>query len=280
MTNKTERLRQALIDNGESLNKAESLARLSTLLDAMPPPKSNVSHKEQLVNMLSIQMPKPKSQLERLTEWYPMALLLSQVRVIRGEIWIASAIVLGLGALLTLISESPNGLLFEGLAPIVAAASVAMLYDQTIQAMLEIEETTRASARQLLLARLVLVFGFNLGIALIGSIILAVAHAQISLLPLISSWLAPMTFLSALAFFLSILLVDTFASAIFSLILWIMNLLFRGIEITSDWLAVLSMQGLSDPANRPFLMTVAAFLILITLVLIDMQERHIGRLSL
>lgn len=277
MTDNHERLRQTLLENGASLNDAESLAELSTQLDAMPPPKSNVSHKEQLLNRLSIEMPQPKSQLERLTEWYPLALLLSQVRVIRGDIWIASAIILGLGAILTLISESPNGLLFTGLAPIVAAASVAMLYDQTIQAMLEIEETTRASARQLLLARLALVFGFNLVIALIGSLILAVAQPQISLLPLIASWLAPMTFLSTLAFFLSILLVDTFASAIFSLILWIMNLLFRDIDITSDWLAVLSMAGLSDPANRPFLMIVAALLILVTLALIDIQERQIGR---
>jgi hypothetical protein len=276
MNDNYERLRQTLIDNGESPNEAESLAQLAPLLDAMPSPIAKASHKAQLLSILAAEMPKPKSRPERFTEWYPVALLLSQVRVIQREIWLASALVLGLGVVVTLISPNPDLSAFTALIPLVAAVGVALLYDNDVRMMLEIEETTLASARLLLLARLTLVYGFNLAAALIGSVILATLDADISLFPLIASWLAPMTFLSGLAFFLSIVLNDTLAASIFSMFLWIIHNLGNATQSDNLLWSLLSLPGLSDPTNRPFLMFTAALLILVALWIVGIQERQIG----
>jgi hypothetical protein len=279
MNDNYERLRQTLIDNGESPNEAESLAQLSHVLDAMPPPIPKMSHQAQLLTLLAAEMPKPKSRFEHFMEWYPVALLLSQVRVIQWEIWLASALVLGLGVLVTLISPNPDLTLFTALTPLVAAVGVALLYDHDVRMMLEIEETTLASARLLLLARLALVYGFNLVLALIGSVILAVLDADISLLPLIASWLAPMTFLSGLAFFLSIVLNDTLAASIFSMFLWIIHNLGNATQGDNALWSLLSLPGLSDPNNRPFLMFTAALLIMVALWIIGITERQIGHVA-
>ena len=162
MNDNYERLRQTLIENGESPNEAESLAQLSYPLDTMPPPVAKSSHKAQLLTLLNAEMPKPRSRLQHLMEWYPVALLLSQVRVIQREIWLASALVLGLGVIVTLISPNSDLSIFTALTPLIAAVGVALLYDHDVRMMLEIEETTLASARLLVLARLTLVYGFNL----------------------------------------------------------------------------------------------------------------------
>jgi hypothetical protein len=278
MNDNYERLRQTLIDNGESPNEAESLAQLSHVLDAMPPHVAKTSHKAQLLTLLATEMPKPKSRFVHFIEWYPVALLLSQVRVIQREIWLASALVLGLGVIVTLISPNPDLTLFTALTPLVAAVGVALLYDHDVRMMLEIEETTLASARLLLLARLALVYGFNLVLALIGSVILAVLDADISLLPLIASWLAPMTFLSGLAFFLSIVLNDTLAASIFSMFLWIIHNLGKATQGDNGLWSLLSLPGLSDPNNRPFLMLTAALLIMVALWIIGITERQIGHI--
>ena len=106
-------------------------------------------------------------------------------------------------------------------APLVAACGVAFLYGLDADPALELQLATPVSPRLILLARLALLFGFNLAITLVCSVGLALARAQISLLPLIAAWLAPMTFLSALAFLLSVLFFNSLASVLISLLLWI-----------------------------------------------------------
>jgi hypothetical protein len=280
-----ERLRRTLRENGEP--DADSLAevgRLMQSLQSLRAPDTRSEHQKQLLAMLSAHLPRRKTRWERFTEWYPVALLMSQTRVIKAEILIASAVVLVLGVLVTLMQPAGQAtdmaqLTLSALAPIVAAVGVALLYDTDIEQMLELEQTTRASARVLLLARLTLVFGFNLAVALGGSAVLAVFRAEVLLIPLISAWLAPMTFLVGLAFFLSVVLANTFASMSFSLFLWLVHLLFRRVESGSASLldaliGLASMPGLLDPANRPLLMGVGAVLVLVALGLVGTLERQ------
>jgi hypothetical protein len=160
-----------------------------------------------------------KTRLQTLTSWWPLLLLRSQLRVVQGEIWFASALVIGLGTLVTVLTfEAGSSMMLPlvFLAPVVSGFGVAFLYDGNIVQMLELEDTTPASARILLLARLTLVFGFNLLLMLAGSLILAIALEDVSLWPLVSSWLAPMTFLSALAFFTSVLIKDALVGGFLS----------------------------------------------------------------
>lgn len=153
--------------------------------------------------------------------------LCSQLRVVQYEIWAASALVMGLGFLVTLAYGLTNAteatLPFVLLAPIAAAAGVAFLYGPVVDPALEIELTTPVSPRQVLAARLVIVFGFDLLLGLTGSAILSIVRPEIIFWPLVSAWLAPMTFLASLAFLLITLTLDSGASLLACLVLWIIQ---------------------------------------------------------
>jgi hypothetical protein len=267
-----ERLKQTLLENGESPEEVESLSQVVNFLRRLSAPEARTAHQRALLVAFLPQLPQRKSRWQRWKESYAISLLYSQVRVIHHEIWSASAFIMVLGVLVTLVSPVGNLSVFPALAPIVAAFGVAMLYDADIKQMLEIEETTLASARLLMLARLTLVSGFDLLLALAGSAVLAMLRVEVSLLPLILSWLAPMAFLSALAFFLSILLVDTLGAAAVSLLLWIIHLLLRNTPAES-WLYWLSLPGLADPSNRLFLTATAGVLVVVAIWFVGHQER-------
>jgi hypothetical protein len=147
--------------------------------------------------------------------------------VVQYEIWAASAIVMGLGILVTLATSlsnaSDSALPLVSIAPIAAAAGIAFLYGPMVDPALEIEMTLPISPRQVMVARLALVFGFNLILGLIGSAILSIFRTGISFLPLVSAWLAPMTFLASLAFLMITLTLDSGLSLLVCLGLWIVQ---------------------------------------------------------
>jgi len=161
---------------------------------------------------------------DRLQTAHFYLLLRAQLRLIQQEVWAASALVMALGVVVTLITYSPTQSMelmpFALLAPLVAAGGVAYLYGPALDPSLEIELATLTSPRQILLARLVLVFGFNLGLGLIGSALVSLANLDIPFWSLVSVWLAPMAFLSALAFSLTVLAVDSLIGITVSLVLW------------------------------------------------------------
>jgi anti-sigma factor RsiW len=129
-------------------------------------------------------------------------LLRIQAPLVRPELWPASAVVILIGvAVAYLLGDS---LVIRLLAPMVAAASLAVLYGPENDPATELVLSCPTSLRQILLARAALVFSYNLVLALIASLV------SKSLLPpglfgaLILSWLGPMAFLSAAALLLSI----------------------------------------------------------------------------
>lgn len=278
MTNNDyERLKRTLLENGETEDKAEALAQMAYFLRKLPAPKTSAEQQANLLNRLAAELPRRKTRWERLREWYPLLLLFSQLRTIHREIWAASALILILGTFVTLAQPAGSGMLaLVALAPVVAAAGVAMLYDGSVELMLELEEATLASARLLLLARLTLIFGFDLLLASAGSIALALTRTELSLMPLILSWLAPMAFLSALAFLLSVLLVDTLAAALFSLALWFAHIMLRHAENLPELFTYLSMPGLSASETRPLLFVAAVFIVAVALWLVGLIERKTG----
>jgi hypothetical protein len=271
---KNEKLQRALLDEGANEAQAEEWAgELDAMLAKAAMPVMRLENKTALLSMMREQLPAPKSRMERFLESYPIALLLSQVRVIQREIWLASAVLLALGVFVTLTNNGIGFLPFATLAPIVAAGSIGMLFDSDFQAMLEIEETSRASARLLLLARLTLVFSFNLVVALAGSVILAIFDSETLLMPLILSWLAPMSFLSGLAFFLSITGRNTLFASGFSLVIWMGHLIFPTLP-QQNWLTLLlSLPGLAEPSYRPLLVLTGLLLVVVSLWQVGVVER-------
>ena len=153
-------------------------------------------------------------------------LLRGQLPLVRREIWIASPLTIGLGCLVALLISSPSsvGSPLAVLAPVVAALGVAFLYGPESDPSLEVALSTPTSPRLVLLARLVLVYGYDLALVLAASGFVALARGGTDLLPLVSLWVGPMLFLSSLALALS-LFFGPATGATVAMSLWVAKLL-------------------------------------------------------
>ena len=185
----------------------------------------------------------------------------SQLRVVQNEIWVASGIVMGMGILVTLAYSLSNAadvtLPFVLIAPIAAAAGIAFLYGPMVDPALEIELTLPISPRQILVARLVLIFGFDLILGLVGSTALSLLRADVLFWPLISAWLAPMTFLASLAFLLITLTLDSGVSLLACLGLWFLQNISR---LVPNLHLLFAFPDLTAASTRPWLWLLAILL--------------------
>ena len=202
-------------------------------------------------------------------------ILRAQVRLVHPVTWAASGLVIALGALVTLLLYNPAQtgaeLPLVVVAPLVAACGVAFLYGLEADPALELQLATPVSGRLVLLARLALLFGFNLAITLVCSVGLVLAQAQITLAPLIAAWLAPMTFLSALAFLLSVIFFDSLASVLISLLIWVGATLRHFVTLEPFWLPDVLHSSFYAP-----MLAAAPALLLLALWLADHEERWTG----
>ena len=144
----------------------------------------------------SVSRPKPSRPRQA---W---GILMAQRPLVRREIWPASALVMLLGYLAAVISGQQGALLI--VAPLVAAASLASIYGPENDPAFELALATPISPRQILLARIALVFGYDLILATAASLGLYPLMPGLPLGNLILSWLAPMAFLSSTALLLSL----------------------------------------------------------------------------
>jgi hypothetical protein len=149
-----------------------------------------------------------------------LGLLQAQAYLVRQEMWPASAGVMALGVITVILSKEAALLTF--IAPLVAAASLAAIYGPQNDPASELTLATPMSPWKVLLARLTLVSGYNLLLALAASL-LVMTVVPIELLgSLILSWLGPLTLLSALALLLS-LWIGTSNAITISYGLWIIQ---------------------------------------------------------
>jgi len=148
-------------------------------------------------------------------------LLQSQAPLVRREIWPASAAVLLIGFAVTILSGQWRFL--GALAPLVAAGAIAALYGTENDPALELTLSTPTSQRQILMARIVLVFTYNLVLAALANF--ALLPFNPSLLPgvLVLEWLGPMAFLSGAALLLS-LWVGTGSAVTITYLAWLAQL--------------------------------------------------------
>lgn len=148
------------------------------------------------------------------------ALLVAQVPLVGSDIWISSAVVMAIGYALAVVVRQPS--VFDGVAPLAAAGTIAAVYRPTRDPAFEMTLATPTSPRQILLARLVLVFGYNLTLGLVASLGLAAVLPSGLMGAMIAGWLAPMTFLSALALVLSLVIGAPNAMAV-SFGMWVLR---------------------------------------------------------
>jgi hypothetical protein len=236
-------------ETGELINlPAEDLDPIVARLREWEAPQPDPAATTRLIAALTPHL--PPTRWQRLVRLWPVQLLLAQIHVVGREIGIASALIMGLGVAVTLAIPQATFALadlpFAVLAPIAAAVGVAFLYGP--EPALEIEQVLPISYRLVLLTRLLLIFSFNLILGLGASIALSVisrdAGREIGVWALVGTWLAPMTFLSALAFGISTLSVDPLIGMAVSLALWGANIFGRVIPPLAFFSVLLS------PANR------------------------------
>jgi anti-sigma factor RsiW len=168
-------------------------------------------------------------------------LLGSQVPLVGQEIWPASSVVMVMGFSVALLSGHAE--VVRALSPLVAAASLAVIYGPEHDPAVELALATPTSPRQILLARLTLVYGYNLLLALAASVgLLAMIPAEM-LGQLILGWLGPMTFLSALALVLSLWIGTANAVAV-AYGAWLVQMMASGMLIGSPALASIQVMPL------------------------------------
>ena len=142
---------------------------------------------------------RPPLQAAFLRAWQ---LLRAQALLVHHELWPACAAVMAIGVVVALLVEKESVIHF--IAPMVAAASLAVTYGPEHDPAVELALSTPTSPWKILLARLTLVSGYNLLLALIASLALLVIIPLDLVGALILAWLGPLTFLSALALLLSL----------------------------------------------------------------------------
>lgn len=224
-------------DDVPDADQREALRPLVEPLAQWSVPQPSAAATRQLLAQLLPELPSPRHPFARLTESWPWLLLRGELRVVRREIWLAAALLMALGVFVTVLSGQPDepGLMFVLIAPLIAAATVAFIYGPEVDPAQELVQATPVPASLLLLTRLLLVFSFDLILALLGSIALVLLQPNIQLWPLIHSWLAPMTFLSALAFCLTVFTHKAEAGVLFSLVFWFTQVIIQP-EMIRVWL--------------------------------------------
>jgi hypothetical protein len=132
-------------------------------------------------------------------------IVVAQAPLVRRDIWPASTIVIAIGYVLAVMAG--NAGVIRALAPLVSAACIAVIYGAAYDPALELALSTPTSPRQILLARLTLVFGYNFVLTLAASLallpVLPVLQSG-TLEALVLGWLGPMAFLSSAALLISL----------------------------------------------------------------------------
>jgi hypothetical protein len=130
----------------------------------------------------------------------------SQVRLLRRSVWAVSAAGIALATLLaaSLTAElGRDGMLTIAL-PLIAAAGVAFLCGPDNDPGLEISLATPTPARLVLFSRFGLLFAFDVALALLGTLAIAVTYGE-SPWGLALAWFGPMALLSTVSLALSLI---------------------------------------------------------------------------
>ncbi len=184
-------------------------------LERWEDPAIDPAHQAQVMAMLRRKNPRFADHAR-----FAVALLRAQVRVVQRGVWLASALSFLLGGLVTAaLYASTETIVLALVAPLAVACGIAFIYGPDADPPLEVLLTTATTPRQVLLARLVLVFGFNLALGIVATVLLS-GVLSAALGPLLTAWLAPMAFLSALAFAGSVFFADSLAGVMISLCAW------------------------------------------------------------
>jgi hypothetical protein len=165
-------------------------------------------------------------------------LLRAELRLVRPSVWLASMLVMACAVAAVAVNGHDAGATVLSLvAPLVAIAGVAGVYGPQRDPAFEALAITATSPRLVLLARVTLIFGYDLALAVAASAVLRLAAPQVGLVDLVIAWLGPMTLLSALSLVLAMWIGPNVSMAVASA-LWVLRVATVSVpELSDGWLA-------------------------------------------
>jgi len=187
-------------------------------------------------------------------------LLRMQLLLMHNELWIGSAALMFIFLAMALLVARVEVLHF--FVPMIAAGTVTLIYGAEHDPAAELTFATPISPWKILLARLTLVSAYNVFLALCATIGLLLILPPQALGELILGWLAPMTFLSALALLLS-LWIGTSNALFISYTLWAAQYL--ALTSVGEWFAFLTpwFESYRQFWNDPALLFVFGFALIL-----------------
>jgi Putative zinc-finger len=165
-------------------------------------------------------------------------LLLAELRLARPSVWLASVLVMACAVALALTAGNGAGATVLSLvAPLLAVAGVAGVYGPERDPAFEALAVTATSPRVVLLARVTLVFAYDLALAVAASAVIHLGTPRVGLADLVAGWLGPMALLSVLSLLLAMWVGPNVSMAV-AASLWVLRALTIGIPQLEDrWLA-------------------------------------------
>jgi hypothetical protein len=165
-------------------------------------------------------------------------LLRAELRLVRPSVWVASILVMACAVAAVVAGDHGAAApVLSLVAPLVAVAGVAGVYGPQRDPAFEALAVTATSPRLLLLARVTLVFAYDLALAVAASAVLKLAAPQVGLVELVIAWLGPMTLLSALSLVLAMWTGPNVSIGV-AATLWLLRVGTVGIpELSDGWLA-------------------------------------------
>jgi hypothetical protein len=211
-----------------------ALAEATAKPDATPPDPAAAVRAALTRAALDPQAPPARPRRLR----FAAALLLAELRLVRPSVWVASVLVMACAVALALSGGSGAGATVLSLvAPLVAVAGVAGVYGPERDPAFEALAVTATSPRVVLLARVTLVFAYDLALAAEASAVVHLGGPHTGLVSLVTGWLGPMTLLSALCLLLAMWVGPNLAISVAGS-LWVLRVLTVGVpQLGEGWLA-------------------------------------------
>jgi len=165
-------------------------------------------------------------------------LLRAELRLVRPAVWLASVLVMACAVVLAAVGgDDAGGGVLSLVAPLVAVGGVAGVYGPERDPAYEALAVTVTPPRLVLLARVTLVFSYDLALALAASAVMSLAAPQVGLVDLVTAWLGPMTLLLALSLLLAMWIGPNLATGV-AAALWAVRVLTISVpELADGWLA-------------------------------------------
>lgn len=187
-------------------------------------------------------------------------LLRMQLLLMHNELWVGSAALMFIFLAMALLVARVEVLHF--FVPMIAAGTVTLIYGSEHDPAAELTFATPISPWKILLARLTLVSAYNVFLALCATVGLLLILPPQALGELILGWLAPMTFLSALALLLS-LWIGTSNALFISYTLWAAQYL--ALTSIDEWFAFLTpwLESYRQFWNDPALLFILGFALIV-----------------